>query len=193
MEKDNKEIILEAAIVVFQKKGMKFTMDDVARELGMSKKTIYKVFKDKEEMFLAMVDYLFDRIKDSEQKVIQDEKLGTLEKLKKLLGVMPESYKELDFTQLYLIRDKYPNIYRQVERRLETGWETTIALLEQGMKEGVIRKIEIPIFKVMFESSLEQFFQRDILKQNHITYQKALDEVVSILVEGIANPTETKK
>ena len=92
----------------------------------------------------------------------------------------------MDFRQLYLLKDKYPAIYKQVERRLETGWETTIALLEQGMEEGVIRRVDIPIVKMMLEATLEQFFQRDVLIQNQISYMKALDEVVEILVDGIA-------
>ncbi len=65
--------------------------------------------------------------------------------------------------------------------------ETTIALLEQGMQEGVIRPVRIPILKMMLEASLEQFFQRDILLQNEITYAQALQEVVGILMYGIAS------
>ncbi len=72
-----------------------------------------------------------------------------------------------------------------MEERLETGWENTIALLEQGMREGVVRKVDIPIVKMMMEAAIEQFFQRDILLQNGITYMDALDEVVGILVDGI--------
>ena len=72
-----------------------------------------------------------------------------------------------------------------MERRLETGWETTIELLERGMAEGCIRPVRIPILKMMLEASVEQFFQRDILIQNQISYQDALDEVVDILMDGI--------
>ena len=85
------------------------------------------------------------------------------------------------FKMLYLLKDKYPVIYKQVEKRLETGWETTIQLLEQGMAEGVIRKVSIPIVKMMVEATVEQFFQRDILIQSGLSYLEALDEVVSIL------------
>jgi AcrR family transcriptional regulator len=46
--------ILEGTIQVFNEKGLKFTMDDIASLLGMSKKTIYKVFRDKEELFFKM-------------------------------------------------------------------------------------------------------------------------------------------
>lgn len=180
-----RERVLEETIRIFNQKGLKFTMDDIAGQLGMSKKTIYTVFRDKESLFLDMVDYLFDSIKASEEQVLNDERLSTLEKIRKILGVMPESYKDVDFRQLYLLRDKYPAIYKKVEERLETGWESTIALLEQGMREGVIRPVEIPLVKLMLEAAVEQFFQRDILIQNKISYVAALEAVAGILVDGI--------
>ncbi|MCH5281319.1 MAG: TetR/AcrR family transcriptional regulator [Lachnospiraceae bacterium] len=181
-----RETILEGTIRVFNQKGLKFTMDDVAKTLGMSKKTIYTVFDDKESMFYDMVDYMFDRIKESEQSIVADESLSTLEKIRRILGVMPESYRDVDFHQLYQLKEKYPAVYKQVERRLETGWEETIALLEQGMEEGCIRQVHIPIVKMMFEALLEQFFQRDVLVQNKISYLDALNEAVDIIMDGIS-------
>ena len=184
---DNKTKILEATIKVFNKKGLKFTMDDIASELSMSKKTIYTVFKDKETMFYQMVDYCFDNIKRSEEQVINDDSLSTVEKIRRILCVLPEGYKDIDFRQLYLLKDKYPKIYFKVEERLENGWESTISLINQGVEEGSIRPIKIQVFKTMMEATIEQFFQRDILIANQISYQEALDEVVNILVDGIVS------
>lgn len=180
-----KETILKGTLQVFNDKGLKFTMDDIAERLKISKKTLYKVFDDKEALFLAMVDYMFDTIKESERQVVEDERLSTAEKIHRVLGVLPEGYKDVDLRQLYLLKDKYPRIYDQVELRLETGWETTIELLERGIEEGCIQPVKIPILKMMLEASVEQFFQRDVLVRNGITYQDALDEVVNILMEGI--------
>ena len=64
--------ILDATLRVFDQKGLKFTMDDLAKELSISKKTIYTVYDDKEALFLAMVDYIFDSIKESEQMILTD-------------------------------------------------------------------------------------------------------------------------
>ena len=87
---ENKEKILEATIKVFNKKGMKFTMDDIAAELSMSKKTIYTVFRDKESMFLQMVDYCLDKMKESEAAILNDTSLATVEKIRSMLGVLPD-------------------------------------------------------------------------------------------------------
>ena len=185
--------ILEQTLLIFRQKGLKFTMDDIAREMGISKKTIYTVFNDKEELFLTAVDYMFDSIKASEQAALENAELSTVEKIRAVLGVMPEGYKDIDFRQLYVLKDKLPKIYAKVEERLENGWEKTIALIEQGMEEGVIRKVSIPIVKVMLEASLEQFFQRDILIRSGLTYQEALSEVVNILVDGMTSVSGGEK
>ena len=182
---NNKEKILEATIKVFNRKGLKFTMDDIASELSMSKKTIYTVFRDKESMFFAMVDYCFDKIKESESEILNDDSLSTVEKIRGVLAVLPSGYKDVDFRQLYTLKDKYPNTYSRVEERLETGWEKTIALINQGIEEGSIRPVNVNLLKSMLEATIEQFFQRDILIRNQISYAEALEEVVNILVDGI--------
>ena len=160
-------------------------MDDVASEVSMSKKTIYVLFKDKQSMFMEMVDYCFDKIKESEKQIMENESLNTVEKIRGVLGVLPEGYGEINFSQLYELKEKYPEIYLRLESRLETGWEGTIALLQKGMDEGVIRPFNVTVFKTMFEATLEQFFRRDVLVMNGIAYADALNEVVDILIEGI--------
>lgn len=106
--------ILEGTIEAFNQKGLKFTMDDLAGILGMSKKTIYTVFSDKTSLFLSMVDYLFDTIKESERAILENEALSTVEKIRAILGVMPDSYKDINFAKLYLLKEKYPEIYTRV-------------------------------------------------------------------------------
>ena len=55
--------IYEATIEEFREKGFKFTMDDMARRLGVSKKTIYQVVRDKETLFFDTATYIYEQIK----------------------------------------------------------------------------------------------------------------------------------
>ena len=52
--------ILDEAAKLFNEKGIRFTMDDLARSLAMSKKTIYTVFKDKRSIMTETIDRFFD-------------------------------------------------------------------------------------------------------------------------------------
>jgi len=182
---DAKERIIEATIDEFNDKGLKFTMNDVAKRLEMSKKTIYTVFEDKETLILETIDYGFSKIKESEQQIIDNNELDILEKIKRVLVVLPDSYKKIDFRQIYAMQSKYPRLYKLIEGRIENGWEATIELLEEGIKEGVIRPIAIPVLKSMVESSIEHFISSTILIQNNITYEQALEEMIDIIIEGI--------
>jgi AcrR family transcriptional regulator len=179
--------ILESTITVFNRKGLKLTMSDIATEISISKKTIYKEFESKDELFDAMVDYIFDSIKAREEEIANDPDMGTLERLRALLGAMPENYQGINFQDLHPLREKFPEVYKKMENRLETGWETTIALIEQGKKEGVIRKdADIRFIKIMLEASIEKMLSEDMLEKNNIKYVDALNAVVNILVDGIA-------
>ena len=89
-----KKRIIEGALSVVERQGIKFTMDDIAKKLSISKKTIYTVTKNKNTLINEMVKYSFERIKTSEQEVLQNETLSTLDKLIQLLSVLPEGYKD---------------------------------------------------------------------------------------------------
>ena len=181
-----REKILIGTIQVFNKKGLKLTMDDVADELKISKKTIYKEFTSKEEMFETMADYVFDNIKVREEEILSSPGYTTAEKIRILLSAMPEGYRNINFQELYPLSDKYPKVYKKLQRRLETGWEPTFRLLEQGKEEGLIRPdADFKIFKIMMEATLERFFQQDVMKGSGKKYNDYLNEVVDILLNGI--------
>jgi len=179
--------ILDETVNLYYECGLHFTMDQLAKNLGMSKKTIYLVFPDKEDLLMTMVDYIFDFIRDSKERVIQED-LPLPEKLRQVMGMLTDKYENADLAALYELRDRYPTVFTRVAERLESGWESTIALLEQGVQEGIFRQFQIPIFKLMMEATLEQFFQRDVLVRNGIPYREALDQVVDILLFGIMAP-----
>ncbi len=180
-----KRRILEATIQIFNERGLKFTVDELTSSLSMSKKTFYSVFMDKRSLFYEMVDYCFDYIRESKSGVVRSEALDLVTKIRLVMGNLTEKYENIDLSKLYILKEKYPEVYAHVAERLESDWEETIMLLEQGVREGILRPFCIPIFKMMMETSLEQFFQNDILVRSSMTYKQGLEEVVNILLDGV--------
>ena len=178
--------ILLSTIEVFNTHGMRFTMDDIASYMRISKKTIYTVYRSKDEMMLDMVDYIFDNIAISKGAIIENHQESLGDKIKSHLTAMPDAFERINFTELFLLRDKYPAIYDKVRMRLESGWEPTLALLKEGQEQGIIKKdANLGVFKMMMETSLSAFFESDILKKQGLTYRDGLDLVVDILLDGI--------
>src|SRR3712207_6284786 len=103
-----KKKVLKGALAVLKERGVRFTMDDLAGHLTMSKKTIYKVFDDKESILCDLVDSVFDRVKSEQEEIMAYEGLSTVEKLRGILCVLPQETREINFAELYLAKERYP-------------------------------------------------------------------------------------
>ena len=106
-------------------------------------------------------------------------------KIEQIMIVLPERYQNIGLQNLYQLQEKYPTIYSRVYTYLSTDWDATIALLEQGMREGKLKQISIPVLQSMVEGTISQFMANDVLVENQITYEQAMQEMIHILIEGI--------
>ncbi len=190
---DLEEKIIIAALKVAGVHGLKFTMDELATALAMSKKTIYTVFADKESLLLAMADYVFDQIKEAEAAVEADSSLDSLEKLRRVLGAMPDSFYYLDFNQLSSLQYKYPRVYRRVNERVESEWELTVKIFAQAVADGLARDVDYRLVKLIYEAAIERFLNSDELKEMNISYIDALQFLVDLIVDGLVVRDEDGK
>ncbi len=180
-----KERILEAVIEEFNEQGIKFTMDDVAKRLGISKRTLYETVKDKEALFIAAVDYVFNEIKESEKEIVENQSLDSIEKLKGILIVLPQKYKTIDFRKLYDLKVKYPKIFTKIENRLETQWEATFDIMNQAIAEGRVKEISLPVFQAVIIGTIEYYLSKSLLIDCEIPYEEALNQMLEIIMNGI--------
>lgn len=177
--------IMDAVITQFNNKGMKFTMDDITKDLHISKKTIYKEFNDKDELFYATVEYGFSAIKQKEAEIVADDSLDLIDKISKLIVCLPDSYKNIDFRRVYQLKEKYPKVYMKLAERIETDWGETEKLLNQAMKQGLIKKVPVPLIKLMVEGAIEKFLSSDELVRTELSYEQSLDGMIDIIINGL--------
>lgn len=183
------EEIIASATRQFYRLGLKFTMQDVANDLHIAKKTIYSFYTSKEDLLVGMLDYGFGEIQ-KQKRAILAENIPDEEKLRKVMIAIPDQYQVLDFRKLALLKTKYPTAYKTMKKHLETDWDPIIALLEKGMKEGKIRHISIPVLKTMVTATFDSFLSTDTLYTSKVAYTDALNEMMDIIMDGI---TEDKK
>ena len=153
---------------LFRREGLRFTMQQAAESIHISKKTIYAVYPSKEALLLDMVDDAFAHIHARKKSILDG----------------PDT--ALDLQQMDLLDEKYPKVAARVRQQLETGWEPTLTLLEQAMEQGILRRISLPILQRMISASIEDFLANRTLEQQGISYTQALEEMISIIWEGIA-------
>jgi AcrR family transcriptional regulator len=176
--------ILDAATALFEQKGLHFTMDDIASSLHMAKKTIYLYFPSKEDLLMELLEYGFSQI-DYTKKKILEMNLPLEEKIPRVIIALPEKYQYLDFTRLDELGEKYPTIARRLNEHLENGWEPILELLQQGIDQGVLRPVNLEVFKAMVTACIEYFVSQNALQKANVPYSEALQEMISIFMKGI--------
>ncbi len=178
---DLRERIIEAATELFQKSGLRFTMQEVAAELNISKKTIYTVYSSKEALLVDMIDGMFDDIHRKKAELAAAD-APVEERIRAVIVALPEQYAAMDLRLLDELEEKYPAAAKRVREHLETNWEPTIALLEEGMESGRIRRISIPVLQQMIVASIERFLTDE---ENKDRYADTLGAMIDIIMNGI--------
>ena len=179
-----REEILDQATHLYAEKGLKFTMQDVAEAMHIAKQTIYHLYPSKESLLLDLCDTGFAKI-HAQKQAIMEQDIPLAEKLRKVIVAMPEEYQMLDFRKLEGIGEKYPSVAKSIRKNLETNWEPTLQLMEEGISTGALRSdLSMPVFRMVVTASIESFLSTDGLKEYGITYHDALDYLADLLMKG---------
>ena len=181
---EQKDIIINEAIRLFLKEGVDLKLIDIATNIGISKKTIYRYFDGKEDLLLQSVKALFSNIHKEQDEIFNDKNIDDLEKLKKLMIAMPKDFSNFDVNFLVDLNKQYPNVYKKVNYYLESDWEQTYSLLDLCKKKGLIKNIDNKVFRNMFLACTERLFQKTDLDLNIDDLQ---EQMIEILIGGIKN------
>jgi AcrR family transcriptional regulator len=177
--------IREAALLEFGEKGLKFTMDDLSRRLGISKKTLYVEVRDKESLLGSIIDDAFASIKEQERAAAADPSLGPIEKLRKVLAVMPSFGNRLVYRRIGEIEAQYPELYARIEGRIEADWGLTLGLVEEAIRLGLLRRVDPGVLREILFATMEQMLKDDFLKDSGLGYDQALEAVLDMLFNGL--------
>ncbi len=179
------EKVFNAALEEFQFKGLSFTMDDLASNIGISKKTLYQIVHNKEEVIDLIIEEARNNIKENQEKILQDDSLDVVNKIQSILKVVPDFQNVFTFKRLLEIKKTYPSLYEKIIHLLNADWEPTFELFNQGIEEGKIAPINLVLFKEMYISSFTTVNEKSIAGLEDISYKKMIDQIISILFNGI--------
>ncbi|GCD09305.1 TetR/AcrR family transcriptional regulator [Clostridium tagluense] len=179
-----RDIIMKVASEKIQIYGLrKFTMDEIASELKISKKTIYKYFKNKDDI---IVEYF--------KEIIETDKNDTLESAKKdcplveKLNSIVYSYHKYKLPVNVL--DEAYKFYNDEWKKIQQLRDFKLNLIEitikEGMKEGFLRSdIQPHMITLMLEGISNTFLDYKFLSKNDMTMKDAMNDVMTILLYGI--------
>ena len=184
---DLKSILLKVR-ELYMKYGIKsITMDDVAKELGISKKTLYQFVTDKDDLVGKFVD---NEINHRQDEICDCFKSGfnAIEELFEISIFMNKMIREQSPATEYDLRKYYPHHYQKmVEVRREGMYNYILLNLKKGKEEKLYREeMNEEVIAKLYLARAENIYFNELFTVEEFTSVRLFTELLNYHIRGIA-------
>lgn len=188
MEEKQLEIINKSALL-FLKNGIKsVTMDDLSKELGVSKKTIYKYFDDKNDLVTKIVETItsLDRKACKEARCDSENAIDALFKISEFISEMMQNVHSSVFFDL---QKYHRDAWQVMEEHKRTFVKSQLQEnIERGQEEGLyIPTLNPEIIASIYMSNMAGLFDGETFDFDVFNFKKLLKEIIHFQIRGVAN------
>jgi AcrR family transcriptional regulator len=187
MNDELKNILLKVR-ELYMKYGIKsITMDDVARELGISKRTLYQYVTDKEDLVGKFIE---NEISRRQEEICKCFRVGfnAIEELFEISMFMNKIMRAQNTATEYDLKKYYPSQYEKtIKARREGIYNYILVNLKKGIKEGLYRKeLNKEIIAKLYLWRSENAHLDELFTVEEFTSKKLFIELLTYHVRGIA-------
>ena len=163
----------------------KVTLDEIATELGMSKKTLYKHFKDKEDLLRAGIEENLRNVaREIDAITASDDSFA--EKLAKVMMLIGKQMSRLSRGAMLDMQKFTPELWKQIETfRREQIFNKIGKMIAQAREENIFRStVNEKILTLMIISSIQGILNPEVLSQNSFSAEEAFRNIFRTIFEG---------
>jgi len=163
----------------------KTTMDQIAREMRISKKTIYKHFRTKDDLIRACVEQITSGVKKSIEQIV-DGGSNSVEKLNSIGKVLLNVALKINDKWLDDLKTHYFFIWEEIDRFREIMINKNFTMIiEQGQEEGYIVDYSSIAILTIIRSSIQAVINPEFIINNSISAREAAKITLNIVFSGI--------
>ena len=182
---DQTKIIEQIEDKLFKEGFYKTTMDEVASELGMSKKTIYKFFPSKEDLVMAIAKHFMSGMKNKILPALSSNK-NAIEKLEDLMNILAKASEKISSARMEEMKRHYPSLWNEIDRfRTEMMFGNITKVIDQGKKEGLFIDCPTNIVMNVLVASIRNIVNPDFILNNNFSIIEAARYAFRIIIGGI--------
>lgn len=189
-----KEEILDKATNMFLNLGFKsVTMDDLAFEMGISKKTIYTHFNNKTRLVKETTERLFDVISSGIDHIRSFEK-NPIEELYEIKKFTRMHLKDNKSSPQYQLQKYYPKIYSTLRNKQFDVMQTCIIRnIEIGIEQGIYREnLNVDFVSRIYFSGALSINDKELFPNDTFTAQVLEADYLEYHLRGIVTPKGRK-
>jgi AcrR family transcriptional regulator len=161
------------------------TVDELAADLGISKKTYYKHFASKEDLVQRILDRTMATIRGKVEQILIGD-ASAVEKFTRIIRLIATEASQLLPAFGRDIQKRMPHLWKEIEEfRRERISEIFARLTVQGVKEGTMREDLNPrMFLLCILGSIERIVQPQVLAHESFSVGDAVNGILGIFFQG---------
>ncbi len=165
---------------------VRVTSDDIAAALGISKATLYRHFRSKEEILVAFVRETISGIIGAVEGIFADPGRTVPDRLAEVFGLLSARFATFGPLLIRDIRRSAPGLWKEIETRRRAIFGHFADLFAQGVREGVFRAdLDLDLVVGMYVTLIQEFISPEALLRWGRTPGEVFRTLVSVLFQGI--------
>ncbi|GAB3196437.1 AcrR family transcriptional regulator [Pontibacter aydingkolensis] len=195
--KTKEQIVVKARKLFFERGYVSVLMADIAREMGMSKKTLYQYFSGKEELVQEVIKSYQQEMQSKVEELINDDSIAFPDKASRIFKYVATRLHGLNPQFIEDIKQNSPSSWKLVQDyKTDAAYLRFNTLLKEGVQLGYVRDdVNRSLAVMLYASALDTIVNPDFMRQiphqltNEIPYtpDAVFDGLINIIFNGVLN------
>jgi TetR/AcrR family transcriptional regulator, cholesterol catabolism regulator len=186
-ELDNKEKLLKGAEELFLRYGLRsVSMDDIARHLGVSKKTIYQYFADKDEVVATVAKGQMENQRKQFDEIAKKSK-NAVEELVNISFCIKETMRNINPSLLFDMQKYHPKSWNEwLKFKHKFIRENIVRSLQQGIEEGYFREdLDVDIIATLRLEQVQMAFDNTLFPRDKYSVPEIQLQIFDHFIHGL--------
>ena len=188
MEEKEKEILESCAVLMFRYGIRSLTMDEISRNLGISKKTLYQYFENKADLIEKLLSVSINKQKQCFEYFRQGNK-NPIQEMASIYKHNSVMFKNMNPSLIFELQKYYPKAWQIFDTfRSEFVLNSVADNLQRGVDTGLYRKdIDINIISRLYTFRITDVILGEVLPIGDYTHDQLMREMFYYHIRGIAS------
>jgi TetR/AcrR family transcriptional regulator, cholesterol catabolism regulator len=183
-----KRIVIES-VNLFKTYGIRsVSMDDIARELGMSKKTLYEFFDNKADLLSTALDTVLKEF-TAWYATLKELNLNAIDELLQISIRVNEEYAKFSPSNIYDLKKYYPQVIKEhISSEKQVTYTVVVENLEKGIAGNIYRsELDINLVAELYVQKIAALHSGDFCVDPTITFEMVFEIMFENHIRGIVN------
>ena len=182
-----KKVLLSARNLFFSFGYSKVTMDELASELNMSKRTLYQLYNSKNRLLEAVIYDFFQEFQENINKIINNQNKNALASLKQIIFLIQKQTTKFSIHGFEDIRKNNSQAWQLISNLREKMFNSQLReILNQAKKENNLREdIDVEIIILIILNTIQSVVNPEIISQLSYSTEDVIEMLSKFIISGI--------